>query len=142
MTVAPFQQSPSSAMLVEDGKVVGHVSLGGDFLLMPVGDKTILFEQHRYFGPWPLNKTTQDPMTRVPKGFWDAIDRWRLGGQLVDGDLCVVSEWCESCGGTGQERLIVGRLIQSTGPCKSCNGARLAQESVNTNGKGGNQSDA
>ena len=34
------------------------------------------FENHRYLGPWPLNRLTDDPRTNIPQGFWDAIGRF------------------------------------------------------------------
>ena len=60
-----------------------------------MGEKRVLFEMHRYFGPIPLNRKTEQPLERVPRGLDDAVERWKLGGKLVDGDVCVVSEWSE-----------------------------------------------
>lgn len=112
---------------MQDGKVVGHVSFGGDLLLMPIGTKTVLFELHHYFGPHPVSKKTFDPLERIPKGFWDAWERWDVGGRLVDGDLCILRHWCKVCDGSGDEtKHIGGRNYEIVGKCKTCNGSRLA----------------
>lgn len=127
MGIESFQPGPTGSPLVQEGKVVGHISFGGDLLLMPIGAKTVLFELHRYFGPHPVSKNTFDPLERIPKGFWDAWERWGVGGKLVDGETCVLKPWCETCEGSGDEkRHAGGRNYEITGKCKSCNGARLA----------------
>lgn len=92
MAVEQFKAGPGGAFLHENGRIVGHVSFGGDMLLMPVGKRTVLFEMDRYFGPVPLCKRTEDPAMRVPKGFYDAYELWEAGGRMVDGDLCVLPE--------------------------------------------------
>lgn len=111
--------------LVKDGKVIGHISFGGDLLLIPVGGKEVLFEMHRYFGPHPVSKKTWSPLGRIPNGFWDAYERWSIGGKLVEGDCCIVSEWCHKCKGNGREiRMIGKRTGIDDGPCKLCHGNR------------------
>lgn len=47
-------------------KIVGHVSLGGDLLEMPVNGKFVLFEMHRYFGPQPVSRKTLYCLQRIP----------------------------------------------------------------------------
>ena len=126
MSAEPFKPSPTGAMLVQGNKIVGHVSYGGDLLLMPMGNRNVLFEIHPYHGPAPLNKKTLEPLNNIPAGFWDAVDRWIAGGQLVDGDLCVVGEWCMACNGSGEEaRHIGGGRYSVAGCCKACNGTKL-----------------
>lgn len=127
MGIETFKPGPTGAPLVQDGKVVGHISFGGDLLLMPLGTKTVLFELHRFFGPHPVNKKTYDPLERIPCGFWDAFDRWDAGGRLVDGETCVIKDWCKTCQGSGDEsRHLGGRQYEIVGECKTCNGSRLA----------------
>lgn len=123
MAVEKFEPGPSGCMLVEVGKVVGHISLGGRELLMPIGKRTVLFEMHRYHGPMPVNKKTGCGLERIPEAFWDAYERWDLGGQLVDGDLCVLREWCPECKGSGME--IDLSIREVIGKCKMCNGSKL-----------------
>lgn len=127
MGVEPFKQGPMGAPLVKDGKRVGHISLGGAMLLMPVGGKTVLFEMHDVFGPIPCSKVTQEPLATVPSGFWNAYERWDIGGKLVDGNLCVVPSWCATCGGTGDHlRHLGGKHWEDLGPCRACNGKRIS----------------
>ena len=126
MSIQSFEPSPSGAPLIQRGKVVGHISLGGSLLRMPIGQKVVLFEIHRYFGPHPVSKKTHDPLQRIPRGFWDAYERWDLGGNYVDGDMCVVPDWCKVCGGVGREsKAYGGKHFKFIGACKSCNGLRL-----------------
>ena len=125
--IETFKPGPSGSPLVQGGQVVGHISFGGDLLLMPIESKTVLFELHRYFGPHPVSKRTFDPLERIPKGFWDAYERWDLGGKLVEGETCVVREWCPACKGSGDETTHRGgKHHEITGRCKSCDGVRLA----------------
>ncbi len=90
MSSAPFTPGPVGSWIVQGNRVVGHMMLGGDMLLMPLGDKTVLFELHHYFGPIPTSKRTLEPLERIPRGFWDAFERWVKAGRLVDGELCVL----------------------------------------------------
>lgn len=127
MSIETFTPSPSCSPLVQHGKVVGHISFGGDLLLMPLGAKEVLFELHNYLGPHPVSKKTLAPLERIPHGFWDAYERWDVGGRQVDGETCVLREWCQLCKGSGEEmRHLGGKHYECVGKCKSCNGARLA----------------
>lgn len=68
-----------------------HISMGGKLLIIPLSDgRECLFEMHSYHGPIPLNKKTHGQLIRVPRGFWEAFDRWVDGGKKVDGDRCVI----------------------------------------------------
>lgn len=103
-----------------------HIDFGGDDLLMPIGDKQVLFEMHHHFGPIPLNKRTGECLRNIPSGFWDAFKRWELGGKLVVGNLCVLPKWCDACRKTGDEiRHIGGKHFEIIGPCKKCEGKRV-----------------
>ena len=89
----PFEAPSQSAwMYDENGRRVGHMSLSGPTLRMPVGNRLVPFELHRYFGPVPLRKDgclTQ----RVARGFWDAFEAWKASGKLVtDDDVCVIQQ--------------------------------------------------
>jgi hypothetical protein len=103
MQPVPFESPSQSLFVREPNGMVMHVSIGGPRLLMPIGEhgKTVRFELHNYFGPCPRNKTTDAELTRVPKGFYEAFERWEAGGKLVDGDLCVLPAICPHCGGLG-----------------------------------------
>lgn len=126
MATTAFKPGSSGSPLVHGGKIVGHVSFGGDMLLMPVGNKTVLFELHYYCGPMPCSKKTLGHLANIPKGFWDAYERWDAGGRLVDGDACVVHDWCRECRGSGhEERHIHGRHYEVVGKCQVCNGSRF-----------------
>lgn len=69
----------------------GSVTLCGPTLRINTGTRVIQFEMHRYFGPTPLTQKG-DEMLRVPRSFWDAIDKWNENGQLVEGDMCVTTK--------------------------------------------------
>lgn len=125
MAIETFKPGPTGSRLVRNGKVVGHISFGGDLLLMPVGSREVLFELHHYCGPIPCNKKTLDPMDRIPTGFWDAFERWDVGGRLVDGELCIVRHWCKACNGSGDDMQVSVRHRKTVGKCKTCNGSRL-----------------
>ena len=76
--------------IIEHGRRVGTISVGGTILRIMCGRREVAFEMHNYFGPIPVHKRTHDVLTREPAGFWDAVDAWVSGGMLVDGDRCVV----------------------------------------------------
>lgn len=110
----PFEQPPSTYRIPG-----GSVTVGGPHLIMPIGNgKTITFEMHRYWGACPKTKTGD----RVPKAYMDALERWVLGGQMIEGDLCVVPEWCSTCHGNGW--VPDGQYANR---CESCNGKKIAQ---------------
>ena len=126
MSAKIYVPGPTGSPLVKDGQVVGHISFGGDLLLIPVAGKEVLFEMHHYFGPHPVSKKTWYPLERIPKGFWDAYERWSIGGKIVDGDRCIVPPWCPSCRGTGRTiRMIGKRTGIDEGACEQCNGKRV-----------------
>jgi hypothetical protein len=82
----PFVQ-PCSHMPIPGGSV----TLCGPTLTIDIGNRVIPFEMHRYFGPTPLTQKGEE-MLRVPKAFWNAIDKWCENGQLVDGDVCLTQK--------------------------------------------------
>jgi hypothetical protein len=133
--VKAFEVCHNYAHIIKGKKIVGHVDFGGDELLMPVGGKTVLFEMHHYFGPVPLNKKTGSGLENIPKGFWDAWERWDLGGKLVNENVCVVPEWCSLCRGRGEEvRHLGGRHYQVVGECKKCHGKKIKAKEVTGGG--------
>lgn len=86
----PFEQPSQTAWIVDEQKrVIGHVSLAGPILKMPVGNKVIPFEMHRYFGPMPLRKDGE-ARVRTPQRFWDACEAWIRCGKTMIGDVCCV----------------------------------------------------
>lgn len=86
----PFEPPSQSAWIVDaKNRVTGHVALAGPILKMPVGDKVIDFEMHRYFGPMPLRKDGE-VRERIPRGFWVAFEAWDKNGRLMIGDVCCV----------------------------------------------------
>lgn len=102
--------------------------LGGPVYKMPVNGKIRLYEMHPYCGPSPLNHRTGDPfdVDKAPAGFWKAWDLFDAGGRKMDGDLCLLPKWCETCRRTGNEtKHHGGRHYEIIGPCKACNGARV-----------------
>lgn len=128
-----YVPSPTSAWLVEDKKIIGHVSLCGDELLMPLNGKDVLFELHHYFGPHPISKKTSAPLERIPGGFWDAFKRWELGGKLMEGKLCVVPEWCPKCKGSGLRVQMIGKRTGiDEGACEACHGKKIKQSAADS----------
>jgi hypothetical protein len=102
---------------------VACLLIGGPTLFMPMRGKLWPFEMHPYMGPCPLSPKKHKPLNthREPPGFWDAWERFDLGGRVIDGTTCVVPEWCEVCERSGYEsekRMVIG-------PCNSCNGKRV-----------------
>jgi hypothetical protein len=123
----PFVAPSQSAWIVENDKVIGHVSLGGPTLQLTTCGKTYKFEMHRFLGPCALTLKTEQPTNRDHgKKFWDAIDRWYLGGKLVDGNVCVVPEWCSTCNGHGEvpDGHKVGRVLMVK-TCPVCGGKKV-----------------
>jgi predicted Zn-ribbon and HTH transcriptional regulator len=113
----PFEQPPSTYKIPG-----GSVTVGGPHLIMPIGNgKTVTFEMHSYWGVCPKTKNGDD-MLRIPKAFYDAYDRWRQSGQMIEGDLCVVPEWCSTCHGRGW--VADGQYANR---CSSCKGKKIAQ---------------
>lgn len=121
-----FEVRHNAGYTVKGKKIVGYIDYGGDELLMPVLGKLMLFEMHHYFGPIPLSKKTGSSLTNIPRGFWDAWERWDLGGKLVNENVCVVPNWCAACRGRGEElEHLGGRNWRVVGQCKKCEGKRL-----------------
>ena len=102
--------------------------LGGPTYLLPAADKVHLFEVHPYCGPTPVGKRG-DPLASNPtKRFWDAYERWDLGGRQIadDGKTCVVPEWCGFCGGSGYDEIErVGNQVVIE-ECPKCDGQKLS----------------
>ena len=102
-----------------------NISIGGEDLKIDTGKRIVTFEMHRWAGPTPLNRHG-DPLTRIPSGFYDAIDRWESGGKLVVDGVCVVPEWCQYCKGTGDAiKALAPGHFEVTGRCKACDGIKV-----------------
>jgi len=96
---------------------------GGPTHLISVRGKDVPFEFHPYCGPWPVHKITGELLKKEPPGFWDAIERWIKGGSKLDGDNCLVPQWCVACKRSGDEILhIGGKHYEIVGRCQSCEG--------------------
>jgi len=103
-----------------------HIDVGGPTYQIQLGGKWRPFEDHPYCGPTPLNGRTGEPLTSMPAAFWDAINRWAVGGKQLDGERCRVPSWCPTCKGEGDEwRHIGGKHYEIAGPCKTCGGKRI-----------------
>lgn len=71
-------------IIAKDGRVSAHIDYGGDLLLLPLADgREVVFEMSKWFGPIPSSKKTLDPLARIPRGFWEAYERWDNDGRLV-----------------------------------------------------------
>jgi len=107
------------------------ILVGGPTLFISLNGKAQPFELHPYCGPCPLSRRDNDTpiaVGREPKGFFDAIERWELGGKQTVGDFCVVPEWCRECSGSGRKvEHVGGRTYLDQGPCEKCNGTRLTK---------------
>lgn len=126
MAIETFRQESHCVPIVQDGRRVGSITLGGAMLWIDVRGKRVLFEMHNYHGPIPCNQLTHEMLYRTPTGFWDAVERWQLSGKLVDGDVCILPEWCRACRGEGIEKTHVGsRHYMNDGDCKKCKGKRI-----------------
>lgn len=122
--------APSQSIYWTDAKsgMPCHMSIGGPTLYLIANFKKVPFEMHRVFGPIPL-KGNGDPRQNIPRGFWDAYERWDLGGKLVDGQTCVVPAWCRMCGGAGyiegEKRRVQRRLCSEALTCPVCGGKKI-----------------
>lgn len=132
--VAPSQ----SVYIVENKRVVGHLAIGGPTLFLFVGVERFAFEMHNYFGPMPLTPKTLEPTCKLPpQRFWDAYERWELGGKLVAGSICDVPEWCQHCEGKGHTisdtKTRIGRIMaHETQQCPMCHGAKIDRKQETT----------
>lgn len=119
-----FKQTPCGVTIPG----FGHISFGGPELVIGVNGKVMHFEMHRYFGPQPCTKDGNE-LTRIPKAFWDAWERWDKGGRLVNGNVCVVPQWCSTCKGAGWTgKRISKRTVVDVVDCPSCNGRKVAAQ--------------
>lgn len=106
---------------------VACLLLGGPDYEMVAGGRTWLVELHPYSGPSALNKRTGDPLDRDPgKVYWDGIERWIAGGELVRGRQLVIPDWCSKCRGFGS--MVKGNLI--VGRCPQCEGKRVVHSDI------------
>lgn len=116
----------TSLYFKDDRGLTVHMALGGPTLFIQVGGRQRPFELHPYFGPSLLHAATLEPLANIPKEFWDAIDRWQLGGKKLNGDVAIATAWCPTCKGSGDEiRHVGGRHWEIVGKCKACNGNRV-----------------
>ncbi len=114
------------AFIIENGRIVGHVSLGGPVYEIDASDKTWAFEMHPYCGPMPVHRVTHCELKRNPsKKFWDAFERWRAGGSHVENDRCIVPEWCGACRGSGLEMFMDEGVLPSARECPQCEGRKV-----------------
>jgi len=123
MAVETFKPQPHGFFFTDGDGGRGHVSMAGAFLLIKVGRRIRAFEMHRFFGPIPVNLRTKAPLATDPGfPFWDAYERWDKGGRLIDGQMCVVPEWCRRCDGSGHIRVPKTREAKR---CPVCHGERI-----------------
>ncbi len=124
MPATPFIPPPQCFPIRIGGSAyVTHLSVGGLVLRFSVNGKTFAFEMHNQCGPIPVTPKTEEMLKGDwPKVAWSALDRWCLGGKLVEGDQCVIPEWCRLCGGTGDvptgETYRRSPVVEQCGRCK------------------------
>lgn len=87
--VEKFEQPQQTAYIVEGNKVVGTITMAGPILRMPCAKKIQYFEKHKYWGAIPLNKDGMQAL-RIASDFQEKYEKWKSGGMLVEGDLCVL----------------------------------------------------
>lgn len=67
------------------GKELGYgiLCIQPDYRIVDKTGKVWYFEWHSYFGPYPLNKKTADPLKLPPEKspFWDAVSAWDAQGR-------------------------------------------------------------
>lgn len=101
-----------------------RIDCGGPTLKINVLGNLLPFELHPWCGPHPLHKITGDPLSKIPPGFWEAIDLWVRGGKKLSGDECLVPCQCRECDGMGyRRRHLGGKHYKVTGECKACSGS-------------------
>lgn len=72
------------------------------------------------------SKTTGEHLKSIPKGFWDSWKRWVAGGNMVDGNLCVLPDVCKACNGIGaQVEMITSRTGIIGDECSVCHGKKF-----------------
>lgn len=105
------------------------VLVGGPTYYMPgVQGRDWPFEMHPYMGPCPLTPKMHKPMEikNEPPQFWKEWELYDLGGRKMDGDKCIVPQWCAACRGIGSVlEHLSGRQYLDKGPCPSCAGTRV-----------------
>ena len=87
--IKQYEPSPTGGAIMLNNKIVGHVTVTGDILIMPCPKGDQLFELHSYFGPIPLKMDGTEAL-RAKGQFYKLYERWRSGGQWVDGNRCVL----------------------------------------------------
>ena len=90
MTAKPFIPPSQHVDIIQRGRRVGTMSVGGPILFIRCGRREVAFEMHNYHGPIPVDKRNGVELKRIPSGFWKAFEAWVRGGKLVDGDRCVI----------------------------------------------------
>lgn len=128
--IIPFRQPGHDVSIIANGRRVGVLTVGGpDLTIVVEGGREVLFEMHHWHGPHPIDKKTLDPLDSIPRGFWDAIDRWQEGGMLVRESVCVTPKWCDKCRRTGYKLIhLFGKHYEVDGKCSECNGSRVVFE--------------
>jgi len=111
-----------------------HMSLGGPVLEIVASGKLFAFEMHNYFGPQMVTPQRHEPTDAdLPKAFWDAFERWELGGKIVEGIRCVPPSWCRMCDGDGYilgEKVRIDRKLCSEAvTCPVCDGKKIETDS-------------
>lgn len=97
------------------------LTLGDPVREIDVRGKVVAFEDHRIFGPMPVHRKTHEPLKTNPSlAFYDAWERWKIGGKKLDGIRCVVPEWCHRCKGEGMT--VYGVMAHT---CKRCGGIKI-----------------
>lgn len=66
-----------------------HVSFGGPTLRINVGGRVVLFEEHRYCGPLPVDAQGNGRSLGPRHSFWRSVTDWyRLGKPLNPDGTC------------------------------------------------------
>lgn len=78
--------------IIQRGKVVGSVSIGGPTLFIRSGRQVVHFEDHSYCGPMPTTKDGNGRNLQPYHWFWSAVTRWYELGKKLKGNEAVWTE--------------------------------------------------
>lgn len=108
------------------------ITFGNDPFRIVVGGKVYGFDLPPYCSLVVVDPLTGDERrTRPPKAFWDALERWERSGKPIGPwRLCIVPEWCPTCGGKGDVRdpdcpFPASSRNRIMVTCTACGGSRL-----------------